>query len=68
MIFKSCLNQSVFRAEWQKANVVPVHKKGNHQCVKNYRPVALLLVFSKIFERLLYNVMSKHFRQQSYLL
>ena len=61
MIFKSCLNYVTFPAEWKKANVVPVHKKGDHQCVKNYRPVSLLPVFSKIFERLTYNAMFKHF-------
>ena len=61
MIFKSCLNQGFFPAEWKKANVVPVYKKGNHQYVKNYKPVSLLSVFSKIFEKLIYNAMFKHF-------
>ena len=28
MIFKSCLNQGIFAAEWKKANVMPVRKKG----------------------------------------
>ena len=45
----------------KKANVVPVYKKGDHQCVKNCRPVSLLPMFSKIFERLIYNAMLKHF-------
>ena len=27
----------------KKANVVPVHKKGNNQSLKNYRPISLLL-------------------------
>ena len=50
-----------FPAEWKKANVVPVYKKGNHQCVKICRLVSLLPVFSKIFERLIYNAVFKHF-------
>ena len=54
-------NQGIFPAEWKKANVVLLHTKGDHQCVKNYRPVSLLPVFSKIFERLIYNAMLKHF-------
>ena len=29
--------------------------------MKNYRPVSLLPVFNKIFERLIYNAMFKHF-------
>ena len=60
MIFKSCLNQGIFPAECKKANVVPLYIKGDHQCVKNDRPVFLLPVFSKIFERLIYNAMFKH--------
>ena len=40
---------------------MPVYKKGDHQCVKIYRPVSLLPVFSKIFVRLIYNVMFKYF-------
>ena len=59
MIFKSCLNQGIFLSERKKANVVPVLKKGDHQCVKSYRLVSLLSVFSKIFERLIYNAMFK---------
>ena len=34
MTFKSCLNQGIIPAEWKKANIVPVHKKGDHQCEK----------------------------------
>ena len=44
----------------EKPNVVPLCKKGDHQCVNNYRPVSLLSMFSKIFERLIYNAMFKH--------
>ena len=60
-IFKSCLNQGIFQAEWKKANVEPVYKRGDPQCVKNYRRVSLLPVFSKIFEKLIYNAMFRHF-------
>ena len=41
--------------DWKKAHVVPVHKKGDKQCLKNYRPISLLPICSKIFERLIYN-------------
>ena len=40
---------------------MPVYKKGDHQCLKNYRSVSLLPMFSKIFERLIYKAMFKHF-------
>ena len=41
----------------KKAYVVPIHKKGDKQTLKDYRPVSLLPICSKIFERLLYNEM-----------
>ena len=41
----------------KKANVGSLYKKGDHQCVKNYRTISLLPVFSKILERLTYNAM-----------
>ena len=41
--------------EWKKANIVPVHKKGDKKTVINHRPVSLLPICGKIFERLFYN-------------
>ena len=55
LIFQSCLKSGKFSAEWKKANVVPVHKKGDKQIIKNHRPISLLSIAGKIFERLLYD-------------
>ena len=38
-----------------------VPNKGDHQCVKNYRPVSLIPVLSKIFKRIIYNGIFKIF-------
>ena len=43
------------------ANVVSVHKKEEKNLLKNYRPVSLLPIFSKIFERVIYNSLFNHF-------
>ena len=32
----------------------PVFKKGNKECIENYRPVSILPVFGKVFEKILY--------------
>ena len=42
-------------------NIVPIHKKGDKQTLKNYRPVSLLPICGKILERLLINKMLKFF-------
>ena len=44
-----------FPLQWKLAKVVPLLKKGDPLIPKNYRPVALLPIFSKILERVVYN-------------
>ena len=51
--------------EWKKANVVPIYKKGDKQTINNYRPVSLLPICGKIFERLLYDTMVNVFSKNS---
>ena len=47
MIFKQCIETSVFPSEWKKVNIVPIHKKGDKQTLKNYRPVSFYLFVEK---------------------
>ena len=54
-MFQNSLKSSIYPSTWKKANVTPVHKKDDKQCVNNYRPVSLLPVFGKIFEKLIFN-------------
>ena len=55
LIFSQCTDTSSFPLESKKANIVPVHKKGDKQCLKNYRPVSSLPICGKILERLIFN-------------
>ena len=52
IIFERCIENAVYLSSWKEANVVPIHKKGNHQCKTNYRPILLPPIFSKILEQL----------------
>ena len=61
IIFKSCIEKGQFPNKWKKANVVSVHKKGDKQVSRNYRPVSLLPICGKIFERLIYNNLFEFF-------
>ena len=45
------ITQAVFPLPWKISKVVPLLKKGDPLIAKNYRPVALLPIFSKILER-----------------
>ena len=47
--------------------IVPVHNKGDKQIVKNYRPVSLLPIFGKVFEKILFNSIFEYI-QENWLL
>ena len=64
-IFCECLNTGLFPLEWKKANLVPVYKKGDKQCLKIFRPVSLLPICGKIFEKLIFNKMFKFFNENN---
>ena len=60
IIFNDGLNEVKFPHEWKKANVVPLHKKGNKQ-----RRICLLSICSRIFDCLLYNEMFTFFTENN---
>ena len=57
MIFKQCIETGLFPSEWKKANIVPIHKKGDKKTLESYRPVLLLPICGKIFEGSMFNEM-----------
>ena len=57
LIFKDCLTNGIFPSDWKKGSIVPVHKKNDKQCLNNYRPISLLPICSKSFERLIFKKM-----------
>ena len=63
LIFKSCIKSRKFPIEWEKAHVVPVHKKNNKQLTENYRPISLLPVCGKILDWTIYNKMFEFFSE-----
>ena len=54
LIFKKALSIGLFPSNWKKGNIAPIHKKSDKQILKNYRPVSLLPICGKIFERLIF--------------
>ena len=52
-LFNKCLKESCFPDCWKVSSVVPVFKNaGERSTAKNYCPVSLLSVASKVFEKL----------------
>ena len=53
IIFSNILLTSTYPDQWKLANVTPIFKKGDKQLIKNYRPISLLPICSKIFEKII---------------
>ena len=59
-IFERCLEIGIYSSTWKKANIAPIHKKGSRQCKNNYKPISLLPILGKIFEKLIFDDIYSH--------
>ena len=53
-IVNKFITMGVFPERLKYAVVIPLHKKGDVSNMANYRPISLLSVFSKVFEKAMY--------------
>ena len=60
LIFTNILSTGVYPDAWKKANLIPIHKKGSKQISSNYRPISLLPICSKIFEKIIFKNVYNH--------
>ena len=67
IIFNKALLSNTFPDTWKRGNIVPVHKKESKQLVKNYRPISLLPICGKIFEKVIYNALFDYLKTNELL-
>ena len=67
IIFENCLQSGSFPNNWKKSNVMPIHEKGDKQLLQNYRPVSLLPICGKMFERIIFNSIFEYLEKNSLL-
>ena len=60
IIFGNILSTATYPDIWKLANVTPIFKKGDKQLFGNYRPISLLPLCGKIFEKIIFNNLYKH--------
>ena len=64
-LFNMCLKESCFPDCWKVLSVVPVFKNvGERSTGKNYHPVSLIFVVSKVFEELVNNRIVDHLEKR----
>ena len=48
------ISTGIFSTDWKLANVTPIFKKGKKDEMNNYRPISVISVVAKIFEKLIF--------------
>ena len=57
-LFNQCTHEGIFPEELKIARVIPLYKADDPHLMNNYRPISILPLFSKIFEKLLHSQLS----------
>ena len=66
-LYNISLNSGVFPKIFKISKITPIYKKGNKECIENYRPVSTLPIFGKIFEKIIYKRLYSFLSQKGIL-
>ena len=66
-IYNFSLATSTYPDQWKIANVTPIHKKEEKHIVSNYRPISLLDIAGKVFERCVHNEIFNYLQTKNFL-
>ena len=66
-VFNLSIEQGIFPDRFKRAKVTPIHKSGSPFSVKNYRPISILPVLSKVFEKLMYIKLYTYLERMAFL-
>ena len=59
-LYKLYYNSGIFPESWKLARIQPIKKKDDSSKVKNYRPIAITSVLSKIMEKAINEQVLRH--------
>lgn len=54
-IYTKCLETGKIPKDWKNSKTILLHKKGNREDLKNYRPICLLSIIYKVFTKIILN-------------
>ena len=55
MIINKSIEYGTYPSKLKLAKVIPIYKSGDESDPSNYRPISLLSIFNRIFEKMMYN-------------
>jgi hypothetical protein len=60
-IFNLSLSTGIFIDIWKNARVNPTYKEGSRRNMGNYRPISILPILSKVFEKEVFRQIYQYF-------
>ena len=66
-IINLSITSEEFPTYWKKSKIIPLHKKEDLLNPKNYRPVAIVPIFSKVLERVIFNQIMQYMCENNLL-
>ncbi len=64
-LINDCIERNTFPDILKTAKIIPIFKGGDETDIDNYRGIAILIVFAKIFEIILFIAIHDHFEKNS---
>ena len=66
-IFTKSIITGIYPTEWKMARVTPVFKKGEKSDLNEYRPISVIPVVSKVFEKIVYDQLYQYLNDNQLL-
>ena len=63
IIFETSIRGGIYPDKWKMSNVCPIHKKESKNLKENYRPISLLPILSKMFDKVIFAFLYDYFIQ-----
>ena len=64
-LYNQYMNAGIFPELFKVGKITPIFKKGNKEVMENYRPVSVLPIFGKIFEKIIYSRLYNFFTKEN---
>ena len=64
-IFNQSISLGIFPDDWKCARVTPLFKAGDRNDVNNYRPISVISLVAKVFERIVYDELYAYLEEHS---
>ena len=66
-IFNQSISQGTFSDDWKYARVTSLCKQGDGGDVNNYRPISVIPIVGKVFERIVYEKLYAYLEEHDIL-